>query len=236
MARPLRYEWDGTVRRLALPPAVKLVAAYASQYADNEGKHIRPGVERLALETGYSPATVKRSLKVLRDLGLLVRVRSGSSQGRRAVADEYRLVIPADILDRADMVTSIDLSPVDNRPDQVSPMSPDPALAEQEQGSPDEPRSDGTGLTSDPEQGSPVTPHQPVTKPAVLNTPKDHSLNADHSRAEPVDKCPHGLPGRRRPDGSHGCALCRRALPAPDPTGADVIDLDSRREHRGRTA
>ena len=78
-ARPFRYEWDGTVRRLKLPPLVKLVAAYSSQYADNAGRHIRPGVERLALETQTSPATVKRCLKRLRDLGLLELVRSGSS-------------------------------------------------------------------------------------------------------------------------------------------------------------
>lgn len=237
--RPFRYEWDGTVRRLKLPPLVKLVAAYSSQYADNAGRHIRPGVERLALETQTSPATVKRCLKRLRDLGLLELVRSGSSQGRRAKANEYRLVIPADLLERVELVTDV----YPDEPEQGSEVSRDPGRKQPseatEQGSPGEPCSTGTGLTGEPEQGSQVIPHQPVTTPAVTNTPITGSLpappltprareaatNSDSdegvSRALPA-RCEHGLSSRLRGDGKPSCALCRRG------TLATVIHLPHR--------
>jgi len=86
MARLPRYEWEGTVRRLALPRGVKLVAATMAQYANPDGTQVRPGRERVAEETGYSLKQVDRHLKTLRDLGLLVRVRMGSANGRRGRA------------------------------------------------------------------------------------------------------------------------------------------------------
>lgn len=174
--RPFRYEWDGTVRRLKLSPTVKLVAAYVSQYADNDGRNTRPGVERLALETCLSAATVKRSLKKLRELGLLVLVRSGSSQGRRGQANEYHLAIPADLLERVPLVTEINVGEP-NRDHQVS-RDPGPASEPElpEQGSPGEPSSDGTGLTDDRNRDHLVIPHQPETTPADNTTPEDNSL------------------------------------------------------------
>ena len=237
--RPFRYEWDGTVRRLKLPPLVKLVAAYSSQYADNAGRHIRPGVERLALETQTSPTTVKRCLKRLRDLGLLELVRSGQSQGRRGKANEYRLVIPDDLLERVELVTEV----YTEGPEQGSQGTPDngPESPSEttEQGSPREPSSTGTGVSGDPEQGSQGTPHQPVTTPAVTNTPITGSLPgppltprareaATNSDSDEVGGqrparprgCPsHGpafAPGNRT-DGRPASPLCRRGAPASVP-------------------
>lgn len=98
--RPLRYEWEGVLRRLALPPSVKLVAAFCAQYGNLDGAEVRPGVDRLALETTHDERTVRTAMTALRDLGLLTRVRCGSAQGRRGLADEYRLTIPDDVADR----------------------------------------------------------------------------------------------------------------------------------------
>lgn len=201
--RPFRYEWDGTLRRLKLPAPVKLVAAYVSQYADNEGRNTRPGVERLALETGHGTATVKRALKRLRDLGLLELVRSGSSQGRRGKANEYRLAIPDDLLERVDLVDGFGSAstngaaehgspgdprsgdversePVDNDRNTDHHVIPDQGGGESttghEHGSPDDPGSAGTGITGDRNRDHLVIPHQPETTPASFTTPEDHSL------------------------------------------------------------
>lgn len=184
-ARPFRYEWDGTVRRLKLPPLVKLVAAYVSQYADNDGRNTRPGVERLALETQTSPATVKRALKKLRELGLLVLVRSGSAMGRRAQANEYRLAIPEDLLERVELVTEINVgTPDHSSPEILDPAAEDvPETPEQgsavirdltEQGS----VATGTGLTCDPPPNQKTTPADNTTpdnylRPAEPLTPRE---------------------------------------------------------------
>ncbi len=97
---PLRYEWERVIRSLPLPPAAKHVALNAATYADAKGGSVYPGNERTVADTGLSLATVKRAHKLLRDVGLLVRVVEGSRMGRRGVADEYRLSIPDDVLER----------------------------------------------------------------------------------------------------------------------------------------
>lgn len=193
MARLLRYEWEGTVRRLALPRGVKLVAATMAQYASPDGSGVRPGRERVAEETGYSLKQVDRHLKTLRDVGLLKRVRLGSMNGRRKLADEYRLVIPTDILDHVDLVRPVDLGPVDNSPSSGHQMSSD---STEEQGSddPDQWTSDGDCFFGSVDMGDPISGHLDVhpptrTTPVKTSTPKDHSLQDDHLRREapPVD-------------------------------------------------
>jgi DNA-binding transcriptional ArsR family regulator len=207
-ARPFRYEWDGTVRRLKLPPLVKLVAAYVSQYADNEGRHTRPGVERLALETQTSPATVKRCLKKLRDVGLLDLVRSGSSQGRRGKANEYRLAIPEDLLERVELVTEVNVDDT-NRDHQVSrDPEPDEAMESTEQGSPDEPCSGGTGLTDDTNRDHQVIPHQPETTPADNTTPDINSLPAPTLTPRDAGQ-PKNPKIHNPPNCSSECTFCR---------------------------
>jgi hypothetical protein len=193
MARLMRYEWEGTVRRLALPRGVKLVAATMAQYASPDGTQVRPGRERVAEETCYSLKQVDRHLKVLRDLGLLVRVRMGSANGRRALADEYRLVIPADILDRVDLVKPINVGPVDNSANSGRQMSSD------ESGEPDIDRteqwtSDGDSSDGSVDMGVPITGHLDVhpptkTTPVITPTPEDNALQDRHLRREapPVD-------------------------------------------------
>lgn len=81
------------MRRLALPPSVKLIASFCAQFGNPDGTEVRPGEKRLIVESGYSERTVRRALAALRDIGLMKRVRVGSTMGRRALADEYRLVL-----------------------------------------------------------------------------------------------------------------------------------------------
>lgn len=95
-----RYKWESVMRRLALPSPTKLVAAYCAQYGDLDGNEIRPGEKRLALETCLGERTVREAFATLREIGLLVRVRSGSKMGRRRLADEYKLAIPENVADK----------------------------------------------------------------------------------------------------------------------------------------
>lgn len=193
MGRAFRYEWEGAVRRLALPRGVKLVAATVAQYADLDGRQVRPGRERLAEETGYSLKQVDRHLATLREVGLIVRTRSGSANGRRALADEYRLALPEDILERVDLVRPVDLGAVDNRANSGHLASSDPE-AEEAIGEPDQWTSDGDCSGGTLDMGVPITGHPDVHPPShdhaiTTPTPIDHSLFDDHSRREdrPVD-------------------------------------------------
>jgi DNA-binding transcriptional ArsR family regulator len=201
MARLPRYEWEGTVRRLALPRGVKLVAATMAQYANPDGTQVRPGRERVAEETGYSLKQVDRHLKTLRDLGLLVRVRMGSANGRRALADEYRLAIPEDILDRVDLVKPINVGPVDNPPNSGRQMSGDQS-DESDSSEPEQWTSDDDSSAGSLDTGVPITGHLDVhpptkTTPVTTPTPDNRVLQDRHLRREapPVDNV---LPFRRR--------------------------------------
>jgi len=97
---PLRYEWERVIKALPLPSAAKHVALNAATYADADGSGIYPGNERTVADTGLSDSTVRRAYRLLRHVGLLDRVVEASRVGRRGVADEYRLAIPADVLER----------------------------------------------------------------------------------------------------------------------------------------
>jgi len=237
MARAFRYEWEGAVRRLALPRGVKHVAAVLAQYADPDGRKVRPGLPRLAEETGYSDKQVRRHLKVLRDLGLIHRVRSGSANGRRALADEYVLRLPDDILDRVDLVKPVNVDAMDNSSSTGHQMTDDESKESPVEGK-DHRTSDDQCSTGTPDIPIPEhrtsDDHPPsMTTPAPTFTPKDSVVTEGRpatSREErAVDKCDHGFVRRLRPDGSSSCALCRRGLRGPDL--ADVIPID-----RGRTA
>lgn len=83
-----------------MPSWAKHVALNAATYADAKGCGVYPGIARTIDDTGLSSATVRRAFVYLRAVGLLVRVVEGSRVGRRGVADEYRLAIPDDVLER----------------------------------------------------------------------------------------------------------------------------------------
>lgn len=99
-----RYEWERIVRRCLLPQPVKTIAAYVAQYANADGSRIYPGVARLSVVSGLSERSTRGALTTLRELDLLTRTRKGSSLGRQAMTDEYRLTYPADLMRRVHML------------------------------------------------------------------------------------------------------------------------------------
>lgn len=97
------YTWTRVVRRCQLGATVKSVAWVLADYASRDGRDVRPGVDLLMADTELSKSSVVRALKRLRDVGLIERVFEGSAQGRRALADEYRLTFPGDLAMRVPM-------------------------------------------------------------------------------------------------------------------------------------
>lgn len=83
-----------------MPGPTKCVAFALATYANQDGTSIFPGNERLSAVTCQGDKTVRRALAWLRGGYLIERVREGSYAGRKALADEYRLTIPSDLLIR----------------------------------------------------------------------------------------------------------------------------------------
>lgn len=92
------HTWTGVIRRARLAPTVKLIALTVASYADPDGTKVYPGLARLVYECGVGYSTARRALADLRAAGLIERVRRGNR--RRKQADEYRLVLAEDLLDR----------------------------------------------------------------------------------------------------------------------------------------
>lgn len=100
-----RYEWERVVRRIVMPAPTKLAAFTLSTYANLDGTRVRPGAKVLAAIAGESEKTAYRHLGVIRDdLGLLELVRRGGGRGGSGTGNEYRLAVPADLLDRAELL------------------------------------------------------------------------------------------------------------------------------------
>lgn len=141
-----RYEWERIVRRIVLPSPTKLLALVLATYADPDGSRVRPGNDRLAAVTGNSRATIKRHLSALRDLGLLAVNRRGGGRGGNGVTTEYQLTVPADLLDRVQLLDPDESAenipadmpaaePVDNPDSGVIQVSPESGEAELIEGS-----------------------------------------------------------------------------------------------------
>lgn len=82
---------------------VKAVAMTLASYADPDGTRVFPGVARVATDCEISYQIAGRCIAGLRELGLLKLVRRAKRRGARTErerADEYRLTLPADLLDR----------------------------------------------------------------------------------------------------------------------------------------
>jgi DNA-binding MarR family transcriptional regulator len=75
-----------------------LLALTLATYADQDGTRVRPGAERLARVMCVSERTVVRNLATLRSDGLIQRVKQGNRWTHQA--DEYRLTLPFDLLER----------------------------------------------------------------------------------------------------------------------------------------
>ncbi|TDD54549.1 hypothetical protein E1286_04990 [Nonomuraea terrae] len=106
------FEWRRIVRRCRLGATTKHVASVLADYASPDGSDVRPGNDRLVAVTELGEKTVRRALDKLRTVGLILRVFEGSKQGRRALADEYRLTVPDDLSDRVEMLGPDERAPV----------------------------------------------------------------------------------------------------------------------------
>lgn len=95
----VRFGKVGVGRRNITGATIKLVASRLADYADSNGTRVRPGLARLALDVEIDYRTAKAAVAHLRGIGLLGLVRAGGRNG----ADEFRLTLPVDLLDREDL-------------------------------------------------------------------------------------------------------------------------------------
>jgi hypothetical protein len=112
------HEWMRVWVRVVASPSVKLVGAMAAHFADyDDGANIHPGNALLgAVCGGMTARTVISALAQTREWGLIWRYCEGSKQGRRGLADVYRLTIPEDAIGRIPMLDVEYRMPVDNYP------------------------------------------------------------------------------------------------------------------------
>ncbi|WP_157519485.1 helix-turn-helix domain-containing protein [Modestobacter sp. Leaf380] len=164
-----RFEWERVFRRCRLPSTTKAVGFAMATYADGDGSRIYPGAARLAAVTGLSERSVRGALTNLRDLGLVHRTVKGGMRGTHAFADVYQLQIPADLLERFDLLTT-DEEVVPNR--QQLPPGPrsQPAAA--------------AGTSSPNRQLSAPQPAAPSSQPAA-HAPQPAAAAAHHLRDQP---------------------------------------------------
>jgi hypothetical protein len=219
---------------------IKLVAHRLANYADSDGTRIHPGIARLAVDLEIEYRTVRDTLALLRRLGLIHRVRPATGRGR---ADEYRLTLPLDLLDRDDLDVwtpthhaqhtqkvrdthrGTSRAPLCTR----GPKDPAPTPA-------------GAGTPGPPAPAVPPAPPVAAASPRTATSgcagstrtatqgPQDPTTYQDHNTTptdqptarvcEPVtvshaSRCVHGLTAERRTDGRPACALCRVAEDRP---------------------
>ncbi|MGY4103454.1 hypothetical protein ACW2Q0_28405 [Nocardia sp. R16R-3T] len=92
-----RFEWERWLRRLTLPPGAKYTALMAITYGDLDGSRVFPGVKKLARVMCVGEASVKRHMRVLREVGLIERVKQGNRHAEES--DEYRITLPSNLMD-----------------------------------------------------------------------------------------------------------------------------------------
>lgn len=90
---------------------VKAVAFRLAFYANADGTSVRPGPARLAVVCEVDYKSVKSAYAVLRGLGLLTQTAfARGPQGTRGrSADEYRLTLPEDLLDRVQVLSPLEM-------------------------------------------------------------------------------------------------------------------------------
>jgi DNA-binding MarR family transcriptional regulator len=59
--------------------------AYLATYADGTTNELRVSVNRMCAELGVTQATIKRSLKLLEERGVIKRINTGVLQTRRTI-------------------------------------------------------------------------------------------------------------------------------------------------------
>lgn len=221
--RPVgRFEWEHLVRRVIMTPRVKLTALTMATYADPDGTRVRPGFDLLAAVTGQSDSTVRRSVKALRDLGLLDLVTRGGGRSGRGKATEYRLAVPEDLLDRAELLPPggfIPAGAMTKREAKAAPCQSEPAEPNDRS---EEAASEGlsgqndgmSGHGSDQLPATPPTTTDQINSSRLPTQPPTASEDTQQPNVARSRKCEHGLPAHQR-DGEPTCPLCRRDQSRP---------------------
>lgn len=95
-------QWTDVVRRARLGRTVKAVAMVLATYADADGTRVFPGIARLSYECELGYNVTQNALAKLREVQLIQLVARST---RRGTADEYRLILGADLLEHIDVPT-----------------------------------------------------------------------------------------------------------------------------------
>lgn len=230
-----RFDWERVIRRADLPLSTKGVALLLASYADDKGRKVHPGEERLARVSGINARNVRRHVAKIRDLGLITR--TSRANRKRGLADEYRLTVPVDLasLNLLDVDEAERIEPVDNSSyhrstetgkDDLTTGQQRPEGVSEEGSSP----VTGDAITGHTATDSPVTSDRPPTMHQPSTNTDDgvtQETKLSGDPAEPVDneessgqfapltpdECDGGHGGRpgRKTDGQPWCAQCRLA-------------------------
>ncbi len=102
-------EWIKIWHEVEAKPPVKVVGyVLCTRFADwGDGTEIRPGTRQLARITQQTDRTVIGALDQIRKWGLIWRYVEGSKQGRRGIADVYRLTVPSDLITRVPLIPAL---------------------------------------------------------------------------------------------------------------------------------
>jgi len=57
----------------------KAIYAHLASYADNKTNELTVSIDRIAAECGIDHSTIKRSIKVLKDKGVIARISRGTT-------------------------------------------------------------------------------------------------------------------------------------------------------------
>lgn len=158
-----RFEWERLVRRIVMKKPVKLAALVLATYADPDGTRVRPGVDRFAAVTDDSERNARRIVGELERMQLITLTARGGGRGGRGKTNEYQLTVPADLLDRFDLLDPDERHPAADPVD--NPETPDTQVSDETDPDPvdNSKRSDNdlSGETVDPPENdrtSGVTP------------------------------------------------------------------------------
>lgn len=118
-------QWTDVVRRARLGRTVKAVAMVLATYADADGTRVFPGIARLSYECEIGYNVTQNALAKLRDVQLIELVNRSK---RRGTADEYRLILGAELLERIEVPTPAQVELAINRIRNAKHRQPKPAV------------------------------------------------------------------------------------------------------------
>lgn len=180
------------MRRCRMKPLTKYVGMVLAQYANNDGTNAFPSVAKLARVTCLSERSVRNALTELRSLGLIVRVQKGGMRGTQPIPDVHCLKIPADLLERFDLLTPGE--------DDPTPKPPNRQQVPPGDASDDEPNRQDVPLGEDPNRHVvPPNRHVTTSQPANDDTPTGTTCLLPISTYLPATD-PDDQPGSSVPD------------------------------------